>query len=158
MWITCPRKDLVIVFCTNFYSRFTISSVKIMPSGPDATHLEWSFTEKYILREAVRPFITDEIYRRKKLSYNAPISRPNTTNDLTPLQIFLSNRINKEAVDRLGWANWMYFERVLQEYLGESETSEKTSSASDKQARILLCIASFIVLQEKFDVPTAAMN
>jgi asparagine synthase (glutamine-hydrolysing) len=35
-----------------------------------------AFSEKWILREAGRPFVTDEIYQRKKHPYTAPLKWP----------------------------------------------------------------------------------
>ncbi|KAF8205844.1 asparagine synthase [Mycena galopus ATCC 62051] len=46
-------------------------SLKIRPikgTGPGG----WSLAEKWILREAVKPFVTDEMYLRKKAPFNPP--------------------------------------------------------------------------------------
>ncbi|KAK1231767.1 hypothetical protein PQX77_005115 [Marasmius sp. AFHP31] len=92
------------------YANTLPPSVKIMPilkkdQVPDSSSQirEWDFTEKWILRQAAKPFVTEEIYRRRKLQYNAPISRPSKTR--TPLQVYLKDRLTDESVRRLGWAN-----------------------------------------------------
>ncbi|KAJ7889732.1 putative asparagine synthase [Mycena leptocephala] len=67
----------------------------------------WSFTEKWLLRQAVRPYVTDELFERRKFSYNAPPERPSSSstapniNDkkdmLAPLPALFKNRITPEA-------------------------------------------------------------
>ena len=124
-----------------------------LQSGPGP---KWGFTEKWILREAVKPFVTNEIYQRKKSQYNVPISSPTGGEGgtkHTPLQRLLKERLTVEAVGRLGWANWDYIEDLLKQYLSSPETP--VDGGLDKRARILLCILSFIILQGKFHVPQA---
>jgi asparagine synthase (glutamine-hydrolysing) len=125
---------------------------------------KWRFVEKWILREAVKPFITEEIYLRKKSQYNAPISRPtpptpsingvlgdSSLPELTPLQRLLKGRLTPETVGRLGWANWDYVRGLLDGYLEAPETPD--DGGLDKRARCMLLMLSFVVLQERFGVP-----
>jgi asparagine synthase (glutamine-hydrolysing) len=52
--------------------------MKIRPIKGDRPGV-WSFTEKWLLRQAVRPYVTDELFERRKFSYNAPPERPSST-------------------------------------------------------------------------------
>ncbi|KDR72346.1 hypothetical protein GALMADRAFT_32536, partial [Galerina marginata CBS 339.88] len=84
-------------------------SLKIKPHKGD--NGKWLFTEKWILRQAVKPFITEEVYLRKKQQYNSPIpqrtqkERGHATK-LTPLQVFLKERITANLVNALGFMDW----------------------------------------------------
>ncbi|EEB94074.1 hypothetical protein MPER_07178, partial [Moniliophthora perniciosa FA553] len=137
-------------------------SVKIRPSIVNdernaSEPRRWMFTEKWILRQAVKPFVTEEIYRAKKSQYNVPISRPQATDkSLTPLQVLLKARLTKEAVENLGWANWAYISELLKEYIESPESP--ADGGLDKRARILLCMLSFVILQRYFNVPTADIS
>ncbi|KAJ7580835.1 putative asparagine synthase [Mycena floridula] len=133
------------------YANTLPPSLKVMPQFQGQ---KWAFTEKWILREAVKPFITDEIYQRKKSQYNVPIARPNNA-ILTPLQLLLKERLTVEIVEKLGWANWEYIGGLLEQYLSEPESP--VDGGLDKRARILLCVLSFVILQDKFRVPTAGL-
>ncbi|KAJ7576694.1 putative asparagine synthase [Mycena floridula] len=123
-------------------------SMKVMPQLKDG---KWTFTEKWVLREAVKPFVTDEIYQRKKSQYNAPIARSNDAG-LTPLQRLLKERLTVESVSKLGWANWDYISGVLEQYLMLADIP--VDGGLDKRARILLCVLSFVILQNRFNVST----
>ncbi|KAJ7573232.1 putative asparagine synthase [Mycena floridula] len=115
----------------------------------------WSCTEKWVLHEAVKPFVTDEIYQAKKSQYNVPIARSDNV-DLKPLQRLLKERLTVETVGKLGWANWSYIGGLLQQYLTSPESP--LDGGLDKRARILLCILSFVILQNRFKVPTQRFN
>ncbi|KAJ7577813.1 putative asparagine synthase [Mycena floridula] len=127
-------------------------SLKVKPHVQDG---KWSFTEKWVVREAVKPFVTEEIYLRKKSQYNAPIARV-TNGSLTPLQRLLKERLTVETVGKLGWANWDCISGLLHQYLESPETP--LDGGLDKRARVLLCIVSFVILQDRFKVPTAEIQ
>ncbi|ESK83980.1 asparagine synthase [Moniliophthora roreri MCA 2997] len=100
----------------------------------------WTFTEKWILRQPVKPFVTEEIYKVKKSQYNVPISRPQATDkSLTPLQVLLKTRLTQEAVEGLGWANWTCVSELLKEYIESPEC--QADGGLDKRARIFVCLA-----------------
>ncbi|KAF8178136.1 putative asparagine synthase [Mycena galopus ATCC 62051] len=147
------------------YADLLPPSVKILPrllnNGDANTPRKWAFTEKYVLREAVKPFVTEEIYARKKSQYNVPISRPTTNGvngarHLTPLQELLKQRITFDAVDNLGWANWDYIGSLLDDYMDSPVCP--VDGGLDKRARILLCVLSFIILQARFAIPKAVIS
>ncbi|KAL0566412.1 hypothetical protein V5O48_015604 [Marasmius crinis-equi] len=111
---------------------------------------KWTFTEKWILREAAKPYVTDEVYRRKKAQYNVPLSVP-TSSSLSPLQRLLKTRLTEENIAKLGWLNWEYISGLLDAYIKAPECP--LDGGLDKRARVLLFILSFVVLQERFQVP-----
>ncbi|KAJ7930868.1 putative asparagine synthase [Mycena leptocephala] len=125
-------------------------SVKIMPiAGKEPG--TWSFNEKWILRQAVKPFVTEEMYLRKKMAFNPP-PRPAGATGPVPLQLHLSERITQQNVERLGFFDWPYIRDTLADYV--ESPGFPAHGAIDQRARILLGVLSFIVLRERFNVPT----
>jgi asparagine synthase (glutamine-hydrolysing) len=111
----------------------------------------WSFNEKWILRQAVKPFVTEEMYLRKKMAFNPP-PRPAGATGPVPLQLHLSERITQQNVERLGFFDWPYIRDTLADYV--ESPGFPAHGAIDQRARILLGVLSFIVLRERFNVPT----
>ncbi|KAJ7070125.1 putative asparagine synthase [Mycena amicta] len=132
-------------------------SVKLMPTAGEPPR-KWQLIEKWILRQAVKPFITEEIYLRKKVPFNPPprpINAKQTFDSdslLLPLQKHLKARITKQSVDKLGFLNWSFIREQLDGYV----TAPKfiPHGGLDPRARLLMNVLGFIVLQEKFGVPT----
>ncbi|KAJ6535202.1 putative asparagine synthase [Mycena vulgaris] len=88
-------------------------SLKVRPIKDDIT-ATWSFTDKWILRQAVKPFVTEELFLRRKLSYNAPpLRRDKRNSTLVPLQEHLKARINQANVERVGFFKWSFVEETL---------------------------------------------
>ncbi|KAJ7680738.1 putative asparagine synthase [Mycena polygramma] len=136
-------------------------SLKIRPflttmSAADAPRA-WNYVEKWILREAVRPFVIQEIANIKKSMYNSPIPRPTSTLEgkSTPLQAHLSSRITEEAVMKLGFLRWETVQATLADFLERPDSP--ADGGLDPNGRRLLFVLSFIVLQEKFDIPGAVL-
>lgn len=95
-------------------------------------------TEKWILREAVRPYVSDEIYGRTKQPFCAP---PNSS--VGPFADLIRLKITAEAVSRLGWMEWSTVETVLTEF----------NTQGTSVSRNCLCIVlSFLVLADCFHV------
>ena len=113
---------------------------------------KWSLVEKWILREAVKPFVTEEIYLRKKNAFNPPPSGPPAVaSDLLPLQAHLKARITQASVEQLGFVDWPFIKGLLADYL-ESPNFMPQGNI-DPHARLLMTVLSYIVLQERFQVP-----
>ncbi|KAJ7244941.1 putative asparagine synthase [Mycena rebaudengoi] len=125
-------------------------SVKIMPITDGSG--KWTLTEKWILRQAVQPFVTKEIYLRKKAPFNPPPQPSSASGGLVPLQAHLKARITQTNVERLGFFDWKYIQEILDGYL--NSPSFPAHGAVDQRARMLMGVLSFIVLQERFHVPT----
>jgi asparagine synthase (glutamine-hydrolysing) len=121
---------------------------------------KWVFTEKWVMREAVKPFVTEELYKRKKSQYNVPIAAPVISSSsekvYTPLQTMIKERVTQDAVEQLGWADWTFIGGLLENYLG-SPPDTPLDGGLDKRARVLLCILSFIILQQRFSIPKAVI-
>ncbi|KAJ7871571.1 putative asparagine synthase [Mycena leptocephala] len=109
-------------------------SVKVRPIKGDGPGV-WTFTDKWILRQAVEPFVTEEVYQRKK----------------APLQVMLKDRITQANVDALGLFNWQYVQGVLEHYLTAPEFPP--DGGVDGKAQLLMYVLSFIIMRERFDVP-----
>ena len=60
------------------------------------------FTEKWILREATRPFISKELYERKKHAYTAPVLYPKNG----PLHQRYKTLFTNENIKNLGFLEW----------------------------------------------------
>ncbi|KAK2589869.1 hypothetical protein QQS21_012452 [Conoideocrella luteorostrata] len=105
-----------------------------------------SVMEKWILREAVRPFITEEIYHRRKLMFLAPIrwSRDG------PLHTMFRKILTQESVSSLGFVSWHYVESALERGFGEA--------ADGSCFRAVLFAASWVTLSKRFGVRKATMN
>ncbi|KAJ7194316.1 putative asparagine synthase [Mycena pura] len=109
--------------------------------------------EKWILRQAVKPFVTEEVYLRKKVAFNPPPSGPPpVASQMLPLQMHLKARVTQETVERLGFVNWSYIEKVLSEYLESPKFLP--NGDLDPGAGLLMAVLSYIVLQERFNVPS----
>jgi len=137
-----------------YFACFQFRSLKIKPFKDE--NGEWKFREKWLLREAIKPFITEEIYNRKKDQYNSPATRrpgEDTHETYSPLQALIHRRVTKENVDRLGFLNWESVYELLEGYLQNPDLP--SDGGIDKRARALLIITAYVVLQEFFNVPAA---
>ncbi|KAJ7132679.1 putative asparagine synthase, partial [Mycena filopes] len=125
-------------------------SVKMRPiKGKDGA---WTITDKWVLRQAVKPFVTQEIFERKKIPYNAPILPAKDGGSAAyPLQKMLKSRITEENVDALGLFDWVFVEGLLRHYLRAPEFPP--DGGVDGKAQLLMYVLSFIILQERFEVP-----
>ncbi|KAF8176868.1 putative asparagine synthase [Mycena galopus ATCC 62051] len=127
-------------------------SLKIRPI-PGNQAGKWSMVEKWILRQAVKPFVTEELYLRKKIAFNPPPSGPPAVpSDLLPLQKHLKARITQASVEKLGFINWPLIQGLLTDYLEAPKFLP--GGDLDGRARLLIVVLSYIVLQERFHVPT----
>lgn len=134
-------------------------SVKLRPSkAADGT---WSFSEKWILREAVKPFITDELYTRTKQMFTAPLSKAPTADaqdkeaeqgkkQPQPIIDMLTQKLTKENIQGLGFVSYPEIEKQLQQYL--SGDWEAGYGGLPRCLRICLLVYSLLILKEKFGV------
>ncbi|KAE8385112.1 asparagine synthase [Aspergillus alliaceus] len=122
----------------NEYVNFLPPSLK-MKYNPDNN----TFNEKYILRKAARPFITDEIYARRKVPYCGPTQYKE---DGPVHQVFL-RLLTRENIERLGFVDWSKTEDYL----------ERAFRKGDRTAfRNAVLIAQFVVIMQRFGVPPAS--
>ncbi|KAJ7056407.1 putative asparagine synthase [Mycena amicta] len=132
-------------------------SLKIMPvldPSSESDQPTYQLIEKWLLRQAVKPFISDAVYQRRKVAFNPPpapaSSSASGARELLPLQKHLSTRLTQETVERLGFIRWEYVEDQLDAYLERPAFLPK--GAFDPRARMLMWVLGLVVLQERFGV------
>ncbi|KAJ5750334.1 hypothetical protein N7533_007362 [Penicillium manginii] len=113
-------------------------SLKIKCSLPDK-----SLTEKYILREAVRPFVTDEIYKRPKKPYVGPAKFPENG----PLHQLFLRLISRENVEALGFLDWTATEQLV---------SKAFRDQNPLCFRAAFQICQMVVISQRFGVAKAS--
>ncbi|KAL0256568.1 hypothetical protein SLS55_008963 [Diplodia seriata] len=103
---------------------------------------EQGFVEKWILREASKPFITTELYERKKHPYSAPTLFPENG----PLHKLFSRLICRENVEELGFVDWNKTKDLVREAF-----EQKNPSA----VRAAISVGQWVVLGRRFGVKKA---
>lgn len=101
---------------------------------------EW--VEKYVLREAGKPFITEEIYTKKKHPYSAPVQFPKGG----PLYKLLKRLVTEENISKLGFVKPDGLNSLVDESF---ETKHMPTF------RLVICLAQWVVLQQRFGVAKA---
>ncbi|KAL2182940.1 hypothetical protein L209DRAFT_760269 [Thermothelomyces heterothallicus CBS 203.75] len=122
------------------------------PDAEERNRLPWAgntkavttfFSEKWILREAGKPYITKELYERKKHPYVAPNRWPKDG----PLHKKLREICTEEAVGKLGFVDWEVVKGALDRAFGED---------GDPMAfRILLVVGGWVSIGQRFGVKRA---
>lgn len=102
-----------------------------------------SLNEKWILRQAVRPFITDELYRRKKHPFLAPTRWAKEG----PLYRMFQMLLTQEAVENLGFVRWTTIQAAMEIAWGEA--------ADSKAFRLLLYCGAWVILSQRLGVAKA---
>lgn len=102
-----------------------------------------SLTEKWILREAVKPYITRELYERKKHPFLAPFRWPEGGS----LHTMFKQLLTREAVENLGFVKWEVVKHALEHGFGD---------AADSAAfRTLLYVGAWVSIGQRFCVKKA---
>ncbi|OJD36739.1 asparagine synthase [Diplodia corticola] len=114
---------------------------------PPSVKVRWDekeqrLVEKWVLREASKPFITSELYERKKHPYSAPTLFPENG----PLHKLFSRLMTRENVEELGFVDWNKTKDMVREAF-----VEKNPSA----VRAAISISQWIVLGRRFGVRKA---
>lgn len=114
---------------------------------PPSVKIRWDekdqrFVEKWILREASKPFITKELYERKKHPYSAPTLFPVNG----PLHQLFSRLISRENVESLGFVDWNKARYLVKEAFEEGNPSAMRAATS---------VGQWIVLGKRFGVKKA---
>ena len=118
---------------------------------PPSTKLRYdparkAFTEKWILREAAKPFITEELYARKKHPYSAPTTWPRHG----PLHRLLAGLVTRESIAELGFVGWYKVDGLVDRAFGEQ--------ADVAAMRKVLVVAEWVVIGRRFGVKTAVVS
>ncbi|RDW72559.1 asparagine synthetase B family protein [Aspergillus mulundensis] len=98
--------------------------------------------EKYILREAMRPFITDEVLNRTKRAYLGP----SNYREGGPLHQAVTRLLTEENVKQLGFVDW----DQLQEHVVKG-----FRDGDQRCFRSSLFVAQLVVLSQRFGVRPA---
>ena len=110
---------------------------------PPSMKIRWDdgFVEKYVLREAARPFVTDEIYKKRKHPYSAPLKYKMGG----PMHTLMKGLVTEEKVQRLGFLK-----------AGEwSDKVDRAFSGDESTFKLVICVAQWVVLGERFAVESA---
>lgn len=102
-----------------------------------------ALTEKWLLREAVRPFVTDELYKRRKQPFMAPTKWPKDG----PLQNMFRELLTEENVCSLGFIDWPTVEAALEDAFGDS--------ADSNSFRLVAVVGGLVVLKDRFGIKAA---
>lgn len=118
---------------------------------PPSAKIHWDphqhrFIEKWILREAAKPFITEELYRRTKHPYSAPTTWPAGG----PLQKMLLELVTEESVMELGFVEWEACRGLVGQAFGGGEMAQRA-------LRLVVVLAQWVVLGRRFGVKRAQM-
>lgn len=105
---------------------------------PDTDQL----TEKWILRQASRPFISEELYTRKKHPYSAPNVYPIGG----PMHRLMQKLITKENVEALGFVDWDRTAGLVERAFREQDQVALRSAFG---------VAQWVVLGQRFGIPKA---
>ena len=113
---------------------------------PPSMKIRWEngFIEKYVLREAARPFVTDEIYKKRKHPYSAPLKY----NLGGPLHQLMKRLVNEEAVEELGFLKAGHWdERVDGAFKGD-----------EALFKLVISVAQWVILGKRFTVKRAIIT
>lgn len=99
-----------------------------------------------ILREAAKPYITNELYERKKQPYLGPNKWPKEG----PLHNKMKEICTKEAVEKLGFVDWEVVREALDKAFGDD--------ADIMAFRVLLLVGSWVTIGERFGVQRAELD
>ncbi|KAI7571990.1 hypothetical protein KC343_g1080 [Hortaea werneckii] len=119
---------------------------------PPSMKLRWMaeekrFVEKWVLREASKPFITPELYNRKKHPYSAPTKYPAGG----PLQKVMQRLVTRENIAALGFVDW----EVVDGLLKTAFDAGPESPGDARALRLLLVVGDWVVLGKRFGVKRA---
>ena len=98
-------------------------------------------TEKYVLREAVRDLVTDDVYRRQKHPFLSP---PATLNPTQKLHALVQDTLRSDALASLPFFDRGKVVALLDRLLTQDEA---TRVAYDQ---VLMRLTSACILQERY--------
>jgi asparagine synthase (glutamine-hydrolysing) len=79
-----------------------------------------AFNEKWILKEAVKPFVTEELYKRKKHAFAAPVKYKVGG----PVHKLFDGLITQENVEQLGFLDWKQCETLVDQAIVMGDRSK----------------------------------
>ncbi|KAI9147089.1 Amidase chyE [Paramyrothecium foliicola] len=103
-------------------------------------------SEKWILREAARPYITDELYNRRKLPFLAPVRYPEDG----PLHNMFKELLTRKAVEGLGFVRFDVIEAALKAAFGDNSDSASF--------RTLCYVGGWVAISQGFGMKPANVD
>ncbi|EOA84140.1 uncharacterized protein SETTUDRAFT_155435 [Exserohilum turcica Et28A] len=101
-----------------------------------------SFTEKWILKEAMKPFITPELYARKKHPFSAPVRyKPGGL-----VHEFFEKLMTRENVEQLGFLEWEKCKNLLHDAIYDADRPKWSQ---------MILVGQFVILSKRFGVKKA---
>lgn len=116
---------------------------KLGPTWTENSLALQSLNEKWILRQAVRPYITDELYNRKK----HPFLAPTRWSKDGPLNRMLTTLLTRTAVEQLGFVDYTTVQEAMDKAWSEG--------ADPKAFRLLLYCGAWVTLGQRMGVARA---
>ncbi|KAE8830705.1 hypothetical protein PTNB85_07292 [Pyrenophora teres f. teres] len=102
-----------------------------------------TFSEKWVLKEAMKPFITPELYTRKKHPFSAPVKYRADG----PVHKLFQRLITKENVEALGFLEWEKCKDLLHDAIFDGDRPKWSQ---------MILVGQFVILGKKFGVKKAA--
>ncbi|PHH93353.1 hypothetical protein CDD83_5907 [Cordyceps sp. RAO-2017] len=102
-----------------------------------------SLTEKWILRQAARPYVMDEPYNRKKEIFKAPSRWPRGGR----MHRMFGGLLSRQAVENLGFVDYAVVEKALANAFGED--------GDPLLFRVLCYTGGWVVLSKQFGIKAA---
>jgi asparagine synthase (glutamine-hydrolysing) len=101
-----------------------------------------TFNEKWILKEAMKPFIPEEMYKRRKHPFSAPMKYRVDG----PIHRLFSRLITKESINSLGFLEWKDYETIVEDAMCKHDML---------RMRELIMVAQFVTIGHQFGVRKA---
>jgi asparagine synthase (glutamine-hydrolysing) len=119
------------------YANYIPPSLKMKYDPEDG-----AFLEKHVLRQAMKSFVTEEIYNRRK----HPFLGPTKYKDNGPLHKVFQRLLTEENIRQVGFLDWDQVNKSLDQAFKEKNPFAFRNS---------LGAAQFVVLSQRFKVKTA---
>lgn len=119
---------------------------KLGPIWTDSSMALQSFNEKWILREAAKPYITEELYKRKKHPFLAPARWAKDG----PLHSAFKDLLTTDEVETLGF--------VSSETVAQAMETAWGDDAIPSSFRLVVNCAAWVVLSQRFGVAKAELS
>ena len=123
--------------------KLTAYANNLPPALKLKTTNDGTITEKWILREAGRPYLTDEVYGRRKHVFSAPVRYRRDG----PVHRKFQHLLTKERVDRLGFLETGAVEGLMEKAFQDDQDVNAL--------RFVINAAQWVVLSETFNVQKA---
>lgn len=141
---------------TPFLDHHLTQFVNSLPASIKIRKTNEGYVEKYALRQAVKPFVTEEVYGRRKHAYTAPTTFPLEG----PIHRLMQGIITEQRVDGLGFIRWEEVQRLwtvaFEAGAEHKDQGEETDLGAKTWAwRQLIMIAQWVVLGERFGIKRA---